>query len=273
MANSLQNGPVMIGRSTCVVLACLGLQLFWAVQATAQSGTLTVELSGNVQSLSGPYGDGGGLGLRAAWVRDRNVWSAFGNHERRFGASGLIGGMANTHTFSPDWYAYAAAAASTEAFFLPRYRLDGQIARKLGGHRQWVVATSLTAAAAHDEHRDLGAGIGVIRYFESGFILDGAVNWNRSRPGDLTSRRQTLTATYARAMRHSISGRVSWGREAYQLTSAATSITGFSSHELSLRYQRWLVSNSGATISAEYYDNPHYQRTGLYLTVFRQFGQ
>jgi YaiO family outer membrane protein len=272
LANSLQgmafvNRKRQIGRALLFGLALTGV----GTDLHAQVGTVTVELNGQVQSLSGAYPDGAATGLRASWRRERDFWTGFVGHERRFGASGEQAGVANTHTFSERWYTYAAAAASTETFFLPRYRVDGMLARKLGSENEWVVSASGFAAAAHDEHRDRSVGLGVIRYFGSGLIVDAGILWNRSSPGSVTARRQTLTATYAQP-RYSLSSRVGWGRESYQLIGASAELVDFASTEASVRYQRWLSSRAGATLIVEYYDNPFYRRGGLSLSVFRVYG-
>ena len=69
---------------------------------------------------------------------------------------------------------------------------------KFGSSRQWAATLSAATSAAHDEHRDLSGGIGLIRYFRSGLVIDGSVFWNLSNPGEVIARRQQVAVTYLR---------------------------------------------------------------------------
>jgi YaiO family outer membrane protein len=248
----------------------LALQLSFTTALVAQQ--TTVELVGGAQSLTGGYGDGGSIGIRFRHDRARDVWYAGVHRESRFDDTGFLGSIANTHVLDADWYSYLGIAASTDAIFLPQFRIDAQLARKLGAARQWVTTVSAAAAAAHDEHRDYGAGVGLIRYFASGLVVDGSVFFNRSTPGDVIARRQHLAITYLRPRRYQLSARASYGEEGYQITGAAATLVDFSSGDISVRWQQWLTSGTGISAAAEYYTNPFYSRTGFTVSLFKQFG-
>lgn len=256
----------MTGRGAAGWLLCLLLP------AVAPAQSTTIELTGGTQSLSGAYGDGGSLGVRIRHARGRDVWHAAVSRESGFGDQGYWGSIANTHVFDPRWYSYVSAAASTEVFFLPRYRIDGQLARKFGPELRWVVSAAMTASAAHDEHRDIGAGVGLVRYLTDYLILDGSVFWNRSSPGAVIARRQRAAVTFVRPQHYQLSLRAGYGGEAYQLTGAASVLIDFNSVEAGITWELWTSGSTGFSLGAEYYDNPAYHRTGLFASVFKRFG-
>jgi YaiO family outer membrane protein len=252
--------------------AFLGLCLTLLFAAPAGAQTFTVELVGGRQALSAGYGDGGMIGVRTRYEAPANVWYAAVTREARFNDTGYSASLANTHVINPDWYSYLSVAGSTETFFLPRYRVDGQIARKFGAERQWVATAAVGMSAAHDEHRDAGAGIGLIRYFEQGVIIEGSVFWNRSNPGGIIGRRQHLAVTWVRPQRFQVTVRAGAAREAYQLTAVETVLVDFNSTEAALAWQQWLTPSSGVSVAFDYYQNPAYHRSGITASVFKRFG-
>jgi YaiO family outer membrane protein len=249
----------------------LGVLLCSSALATtsAHAQTWTIELAGGAHANSS-YPDGDMMSLRLRHDSPANVWYGAVTRESRFGDAGWTGSLANTHVFNEDWYSFVSVAAGRAAFFVPRYRLDAQLARKFGEARRWVGVLSAGSSAAQDEHRDAGAGIGLIHYLPMYVILEGAVYWNRSNPGHVIARRQLLAATWFRPRRHQLSARVSTGSEAYQLTGGEAVLIDFKSTDAVLSWQRWVSASLGFTTSLEYYTNPTYRRSGVTVSVFKQ---
>jgi YaiO family outer membrane protein len=235
--------------------------------------TFTVELVGGRQAISAGYGDGSMVGIRSRYELPRDVWYAALSREARFDDSGFYASVANTHVLSEKWYAHAGVAASTEALFLPRYRADAQIARKFGTDLRWVGTVRASVSAAHDEHRDAGAGVGLMHYFGNGIVAEGGVFWNRSNPGSVSARRQQLAVTWLRPLRFQVTARASAGREAYQIVGPDALLVDFTSSDASVVWQQWLSSGSGLSVGFDFYDNPAYRRTGITASVFKQFGR
>ena len=81
--------------------------------------------------------------LRGSVSGGRNVFNGELNHDDRFGDSGWYGGLGWTRTLSENWFAQVSAGASVGGFFLPRFRTDGLINRKLLRRRQLVVTAGV----------------------------------------------------------------------------------------------------------------------------------
>src|SRR5688572_20477118 len=99
----------------------------------------SIEVTGGRASLSNGQGTHTSTGIRLRHARPRDIWYIGLSRETRASESGFLGSVSNTHILNPVWTSHLSATTSTAAFFLPRYRFDGQLGRQLGGPRAWVV--------------------------------------------------------------------------------------------------------------------------------------
>src|SRR5947209_6825593 len=106
--------------------------------ALGLNGPGFVEIGGSHSALSGGNSDWNDFYLRGMMSGGRNIFNAEVARDARFGDSGWFGGLGMTRTFSENWYAQFSAGASAGGFFLPRFRTDALINRKLLNKRQLV---------------------------------------------------------------------------------------------------------------------------------------
>jgi YaiO family outer membrane protein len=190
---------------------------------------------------------------------------------RRFGVSGVFAGVGDTHTFNEDWYGSLAVGAGDGAFYLPRYRVDATLNRKFLSRRQLVGTIGLGYYRAPDEHADRTLMLGAAYYFESPWILEGGVRFNRSSPGSVDTTQQYVAATYGRAKSDLISARYTWGGEGYLAIGQSNQLVNFRSKELNLEWRHWFSAQTGVILGAVAYRNPLYHRDGINLGLFHEF--
>lgn len=192
-------------------------------------------------------------------------------HAKEFNDTGTFVGIGDTHTFNEDWYASLAMGTSDGGVFFPKLRADGFINKKWGAAKNLISVVGLSYYKAKDEHRDHGYSLGFVYYADAPFTVEGAVRWNTSTPGDVTSRNQFIAVTQGRSKQHYVTLRVQSGVEAYQATGAETALVNFFSREYSLAWRQWFSENAGINLVGEHYVNPSYQRNGVSIGVFREF--
>ena len=200
-----------------------------------------------------------------------DVWSGEIVDRREFGDAGIFLGVANTHTFNRDWFAFAAAGTSAGGFFLPRFRANATVSRKWLQARRLVTTVGGGYYAAKDAHRDYSVAAEAIYYFPANLIVEGGVTWNDSMPGGVVSRYQFLAVTQGRERKRYIVVRVAGGHEAYQLIAPTSPIADFASRSASLMVRQWVNSGWGLSLGAEIYSNSSYTRRAVTLGAFRQF--
>jgi YaiO family outer membrane protein len=192
-------------------------------------------------------------------------------NQREFGDEGIFLGVANTHTFNQDWFAFASAGTSVGGFFLPRFRANATVSRKWLRARQLVTTVGGGYNGAKDAHRDYSGTAGAVYYFPAPLIVEGGVTWNNSTPGGVLSRYQFLAVTHGREHARYIIVRVAAGHEAYQLIAPASPIADFASRSASVTVRQWVNFSWGLAVGAEIYSNSSYSRRALTLGAFRQF--
>jgi YaiO family outer membrane protein len=235
-------------------------------------GQTSVELISGTSQVSGANGRHSSFGVRVRHYRARDVWSASVSHESAFNDEGWLGNISNTHTFNDKWWSHLGATTSIDAFFLPRYRFDAQLARRFGPKRVWQVTGSAMTRAAQDEHRDVGGGVGVLRYLPGGFAAETQVFWTHTSPEDIVTRRHHVGAMWFGKNRE-LSARVGFGKESYLPITADSTMVAFNSYDLTGRWVEPISSTVAIAISGTYYDNPHYRSTGYSLGVVKRLGR
>lgn len=249
-----------------IAIAIIGLLLPISVRAQT-----SVEVTGGTTSLSNGLGTHSSSGVRLRHQQPRDIWYLGVSRETRLNKTGWLGNVSNTHMLSSIWTSHLSATAGTDVFYLPRYRFDGQLARKLGGPRAWIVTGSLMHSAARDEHSDVGAGVGVARFLTPALAVDASVMWKRTMPEDFISRRQNAGVAWYHPQRE-VSVRTGFGEEGFQLVSADSVLVGFNSHDVTGRWLEWISATVGIAISATYYGNADYHSSGYSATVVKRLG-
>ena len=251
----------------CFALGALAVVLSQPVRAQT-----TVELISGRSEVSGGHGSHTSTGLRVRHQRARDIWYLGVSLESRFGDEGWLGNISNTHTFNQDWSSHVSATTSADAFFLPRYQFDAQLSRRLGARRAWVITGSAMTRAAQDEHRDLGAGIGVLRFFRGGLAAETSVFWTRTLPEDIITRRQHVGLMWF-GQRRQLSARVGFGKESYLPVTQDSVLVAFDSYDVTVRWLEPITPATAIAVAASYYYNPHYRSRGYSVTVVQRLGR
>jgi YaiO family outer membrane protein len=229
-----------------------------------------LELRVSAQRVTGGYGRWQEGALVGTYARGRHVLRGELAQMRRFDQSGTYVGMMDTVTLDPDWYASVAAGAGDGAFYLPRYRVDAFINRKLLAERNLVLSLGAGYYRAPDGHIDRSATVGLQYYFPGPWIAQAAVRFNESDPGSVRARQQLVALTYGNGAPWQVVARYGWGREAYLAIGPSTPLVDFESREANLQWRYALDRSQGIVVALEHYRNPAYDRTGALLGYFME---
>jgi YaiO family outer membrane protein len=232
---------------------------------------LLLEVNLGAQSLSNGYGHWKDLTIRGAYKYNQHSLHGEVSINRRFNQDGLFLGVSDTYTFNNDWYGSFAAGLGDGAFYLPRYRVDGTIYRKMLAEHNFVGSIGAGYYRAPDGHKDNSFALGLTYYFMSPWILEGGVRFNNSLPGSINTKQQFVAATYGREKHDLIIARYGWGKEGYLATATNSQIVNFKSYEASLTWRHWFNPATGLLVSATRYANPSYSRSGLNIGLFTSY--
>lgn len=227
-----------------------------------------VETYISAHSLSNGYGDWHEAGMRGHIGRGDQLLGVEAATMRRFGEPGRFIGLSDTVTIDRDWYATLSIGAGDGAAYLPRYRLDAFINRKLLPGRQWVATLGAGYYRAPDDHIDRNISLGATYYFDSPWVVQGEIRFNNSSPGQVNTHQQFLAVTWGRAHQTQITARHGWGAEGYQAIGSGASLVNFDSHQSQLTLRQWLGPKWGIKAGLERYSNPFYVRNGANLALF-----
>jgi YaiO family outer membrane protein len=232
-----------------------------------------VEAGGDYHVLTHHNGDWAGEYAKGEIQTDpNNRWNAEVLNQREFGDHGVYGAIGNTHNFDEDWYSNITVGSSTGGFFLPRYRIDAFLNRKLLEDRSLIATFGLGEYRARDGHEDRSGYIGATYYLPGvPYILEGGLRLNHSDPGGVWTTYQHISFTEGTYRHHFITLRFGFGYEGYENISQFATITNFPSEEVSLTWRQWLEDDWGFNIRGEAYHNPYYSRFGVTSGVFKEF--
>jgi YaiO family outer membrane protein len=237
-----------------------------------------IEVGGSHSSLTGGNADWNDFYARGMLSGGRNSFTGELTREGRFGDSGWFGGLGITRTLSEDWYAQVSAGGSAGGFFLPKFRTDALINRKLLSKRQLVATLGFgfdqSKTVDHDERFQLSAAY----YFEHPFVLQGGLMWTHAAPGNILARTQFIAVNEGHDKEHFFSLRYGWGREGYEVVGAPTSLTpaynvlfDFPEHDITATWRQWIGPNWGVNFNLEQHQEPAYHRFGGTAGVFIDF--
>jgi YaiO family outer membrane protein len=209
----------------------------------------------------------------------RNAISGELAREQRFGDDGWYGGLGLTRTLSENWYAQVSAGGSAGGFFLPKFRVDGLINRKLLRRRQLVVTVGMGFDQSKTVDNDIRAQLGGAYYFEKfPVVLQGGVTWTHSDPGGILARTQYFAVTQGHDKEHFISLRYERGREGYEVIGPPTAQTpafnvalDFPEQTIAGTWRQWIGPRWGVNFNVEQHQEPAYHRWGGTVGVFLEF--
>ena len=238
---------------------------------TADATRRNLELSAGAQNLTAGYGSWRDLTLRGTYGTGSHVLQGELSAQNRFNKSGTFVGISDTYTFNDDWYGSLALGAGDGAFYLPRYRVDATLYRKLLADRSLVSSVGVGYYSAPDGHTDRSVSLGLAYYFDAPWIAEGGVRVNSSDPGGIRTQQQFVALTYSRSKQDQVSARYGWGGEGYLALTANTQLVNFRSNEASLTWRHWVNPSSGILVGVNRYSNPLYRRTGITVGLFHDF--
>jgi YaiO family outer membrane protein len=246
-----------------------------------------IEVGGSHSTLTAGNPDWNDFYARGVLSGGRNIFTGELTRQARFGDSGWFGDLGLTRTLSENWYAQVSAGGSVGGFFLPKFRTDALISRKLLRRRQLVASVG----GGYDQSRtiahDWRALVEGAYYFNYPVVLQGGLMWTHATPGNILARTQYLAASQGHDKEHFISLRYEWGREGYEVIGRPTSVVpvigrrivlspanvlfDFPVRTISGTWRQWIGPNWGFNFSLEQHQEPAYHRIGGTLGVFLDF--
>lgn len=210
------------------------------------------------------------VGVRGAYQSGAHLFNGELAAMKRWGESGVYAAIGDTYTFNEDWFGSLTFGAGNGADYLPRWRADGFINRKLLAKKNLVATLGAGYYRAPDGHIDRNVSIGGTYYFEQPLVVQGEIKFTHGSPGSVDTRQYFVAGTWGREKQTTATARIGWGEEGYQSIGAGAVLTNFRSREFSVNVRHWLGKDWGAEIAAERYRNPFYRRTGITAGLFWQ---
>lgn len=220
------------------------------------------------QQLSNGYGHWQDTGARGTYEVGNHVLQGELSAQRHFDQSGTFFAVGDTITLDPDWFTALSIGAGDGAFYLPRYRVDGFINRKLLLDKRLIGTLGVGYFRAPDDHADTHVSLGATYYLSGPWIMQGEVRLNHSNPGSVNTHQQFLAVTWGHEKQTYITARHGWGAEGYQAFAAKQVLVNFQSRETTLVVRHWLNRQAGLELRAEKYSSPFYDRKGLTVSAF-----
>jgi YaiO family outer membrane protein len=242
-----------------------------AQQPTQDTGMHSLQLDTSLQSLTGGYGNWRDVSLRGTYEMGAHVLQGELSAQHRFNTDGKFAGVSDTYTFNQDWYGSLAIGAGDGAFYLPRYRVDAALYRKLLADRRLVSSVGVGYYSAPDGHTDRSLSLGLVYYFQAPWILEGGLRLNSSNPGAIRTQQQFVAVTWGHNKQDLVTARYGWGGEGYLALTSNTQLVNFSSNEANLTWRHWLDPKTGLLLGTNRYSNPLYTRSGISAGVFHDF--
>ena len=232
----------------------------------------SVEVGALHSRLSGSYSDWNDKYLRGNWQISPigNINGEISN-QNHFADQGIFIGIGYTHIFNDTWHGSLSAGTSAGGFFLPKTRIDGSISKKWLAKKNLVSNIGLGYYQAKDAHSDRNLLLSALYYFDMPLIMEAGIRFNESNPGSIHSNRSFAVLTYGQTKQHYLTLRYETGREAYQVIGENTTISDFSSNEISLIWRQWFSKDYGITVLTNHYSNPYYNRSGIQIGVFHDY--
>jgi YaiO family outer membrane protein len=239
---------------------------------TTLNGPGFIEIDGSHSALSDSQPSWNDVYLRGGMSFSSNTVNLEFSRQSRFGDSGWFYNGGWVHTWAPKWYTDVHLGTSTGSFFLPRFRVDGFVHRKVLSREQLV----LNFGAGYDKSRLQASAYritpGAAYYFDRfPLVLEGGVTWTQSNPGSVVARSQYVALTEGRAKEHYLAVRAEVGREAYEIIQGQATAFNFPIRNFAGTWRQWLAPNWGLNFNVERDGNPFYHRLGGTIGIFLDF--
>ncbi len=231
----------------------------------------SLELTVGAQRLTAGLGNWREVALRGAYGIGPHLLQGEVSQHNRFNKVGTFLGLSDTYTFNEDWFGSVAIGVGDGAFFLPRFRADATLYRKLLADRRLVTSVGIGYYDSPDGYTDRSLSIGAAYYFEAPWVAEVGVRVNSSNPGAVRTQQQFVALTYGRDKQDLVTARYGWGSEGYLAIAANTQLVNFKSQEASLSWRHWLNQSTGVLVALNRYTNPSYRRSGITVGVFHAF--
>jgi YaiO family outer membrane protein len=231
-----------------------------------------IELGGSHSGVSSNNPSWNEFYAHAVMSGGKNTYDLNAARQSRWGDSGWFLSAGLTRILSENWYTELSAGTSPPGgFFLPKFRVDGALNRKLLSRKQLVANVGLGYDKSKIANKALRTTVGATYYFNRPWILQGGVSFTRSDPGAVLARSQFLAITEGHEKEHYISVRAEIGREGYELIGPAVSVFDFPVHNISASWRQWVGFNWGLTFTVNRDHTPYYTRTGGTAGIFLDF--
>jgi YaiO family outer membrane protein len=204
--------------------------------------------------------------------RDSNItWNGQVSRVQEFGDIGVKVQGGVTYDLSERWYTNTQVETSSGGFFLPGFLVGGSISREWFNKQQLITSIGIDYTRWKDMHTDYNWPISASYQLTSSWSAQAGVDLTVSTPGNVLALMKFLSITQGREHRHLLTFQGEFGREAFQIIAPQTTISNFSSQEVTLKWRQWVHQGWGVALSGGYYSNPYYQRKGAALGLFKEF--
>ena len=265
-------GVLGLASSPQAQMAEPALQALAPVPAPDSQPSTNLEITSTFQNLTQGYGNWRDIALRGSHrLSSTNTLQGELLFADRFREKGTYASLRNTINFDSDWFGSLGIGAGSGAFYLPKYRLEAALNKKWLPSRQLVTSIGTGYDKAPNGQTDKSLSLGAVYYFDSPWIAEGGVRWNRSDPGSVDTRQQFLALTYGRVQSDVFTVRHGWGSEGYLAVSANFQMVNFRSQETSVSWRHWINPRTGWLLTGQQYRNPLYKRSGLGIGFFHEF--
>ena len=239
-----------------------------------------VEIGGSRSDLTSPIQPWTDVYIRGdVQPTDRDILNLDFERQARYGDSGWLYTLGETHVFTDFLYMSLDGGVSTGGFFIPKYKADAFVNYKTLPRRQLVltagvgldqgkVVNGLTSRAARLE-------VGTTYYFTNWpFIVQEGFTLTQAAPGNISAPAGYLAITEGHNKEHYITVRAEIGREGYELFGNKTSqfaAFNFPIHNWTGTWRQWIGNNWGVNVAFERYVNPYFNRNGATVGLVLDF--
>jgi YaiO family outer membrane protein len=210
--------------------------------------------------------------VRTMMSGGNNTLQLGAERQARWGASGWFFSGGLTRVLSENWFGELDFGTSLPGgFFLPKFRTDAYINRKLLSRKQLVTTFGFGYDKSKVQNNAIRGTVGAAYYLSAPWVLQGGVTFTKSNPGSVLTHTQYLAFTQGHDKEHFISVRGEYGREGYELIGPANGLFNFPIRGVSATWRQWVGFNWGFNAVVEHYRTPSYTRTGGTIGVFLDF--
>ena len=201
----------------------------------------------------------------------RNSLSGEASRLNRYGDNGWYYGAGIVRDFSENWFADAHVGSSAGGFFLPKYRADASVSRKLLSNKQLVITGVFGYDKSKQVNRDYRYGGAFTYYTHWAIVAQGGVNFTKAMPGNLLDMSEYLAITHGHEKERYITLRAETGREGYLVVGPQSVLQDFDYRQYSATWRQWIGVNWGINVIFNHENTPFFRRNGGTVGMFVDF--